>query len=463
MKIQVTAAWQPYVLGALLAVVMPGAPSWAREVPVKDDFARGWQIEPEPGRPLQQITLPDEIYAAITRADLGDLRVFNADGAVVPHAFCAAEQVSDAQHSQHELPVFQLRQTAQGEPAQRVQVETADGTRIAVEGAAGQAATDEGTYIIDATMVEHPLRAVSFQWQSPDGASQVRVRIESSDDLNDWQVVVPESTLLHVAEGDRQLRRESIELPPRRYRYLRVRRVDAGPPLQVLVVIAQAQAEGERIDPVWFQVVAQPAADEAADEVVFDAGRRAPVSHARLQLALPNSSVSLRLFSRDEERGAWQPRWNGESYSIIDDDRRRDSPPAQFPATADRYWKVQFMDDAPIYRDSVLELGYYPARLQFLARGSAPFTVAFASRRAPLSAPAACGGLLADVAGQERASLTGTALPGPWLALGGEQALKPLPPKTPLRQWVLWGVLVAGVALIVVMALSLLKRVRPEQ
>src|SRR5690606_29155576 len=150
------------------------------------------------------------------------------------------EQVGEVQRAEHELAVFQLRQAAQGADGRRVQVETADGTRIDIEGATARPALDDGTYIIDASSIEDPLGAVGFQWQSADDASAVRVRIEASDDLDDWQVVVPESTLLHVAEGDRQLRRETIELPPRRYRYLRVRRVDAGPPLQVLKVSAQA-------------------------------------------------------------------------------------------------------------------------------------------------------------------------------------------------------------------------------
>jgi hypothetical protein len=44
-------------------------------------------------------------------------------------------------------------------------------------------------------------------------------------------------------------------------------------------------------------------------------------------------------------------------------------------------------------------------------------------------------------------------------ALGGEMAFKPLPKKTPVRLFVLWGVLIAGVGVLVAMAFALLKRV----
>ena len=43
----------------------------------------------------------------------------------------------------------------------------------------------------------------------------------------------------------------------------------------------------------------------------------------------------------------------------------------------------------------------------------------------------------------------------------GEVAVRPLPRKTPLRQMVLWGVLVVGVVILIAMALSLLRRIKP--
>ena len=49
---------------------------------------------------------------------------------------------------------------------------------------------------------------------------------------------------------------------------------------------------------------------------------------------------------------------------------------------------------------------------------------------------------------------------GQVMQLGGADALKVPPKKTPLKVVILWAVLVVGVALLVAMALSLLKRVR---
>jgi len=314
-------------------------------------------------------------------------------------------------------------------------------------------------HIIDARAAEEPLQAIRFDWQSPDGASEARVRIEASDDLDRWQTVVPASTLLLARQEGRELRRERIALPQREYLYLRAQRIDGGPPLAINAVIVERVAPADEIEPAWFN--AQPVQSDDADALVFDAQHVAPVSYAKLRLPQENSSVSVSLQSRPDNEGPWRSRWSGESYVIVADTARRESPPARFEPTTDRYWRVHILKDAQVYQGIGLELGYRPRRLRFLAQGPAPFTVAFGSRRAEIARPSACDGLLGDVSAADRERLVEAGYPSQVLPLGGDEALKPLPKKTPLRVVVLWGVLVVGVGLLVAMALSLLKRVRP--
>ena len=140
--------------------------------------------------------------------------------------------------------------------------------------------------------------------------------------------------------------------------------------------------------------------------------------------------------------------------------QRRESPPANFTATSDRYWRLQIAKDPQLYRGTLLELGYRPARLRFLAQGAGPFTLAFGSRRAEVSPASACESLLADVRSEERARMVGEGFAQGARVLGGDKALRALPRETPVRLVVLWTVLVVGVGLLVAMALTLLKRVR---
>jgi hypothetical protein len=442
------------IAAGLLAASVGAAP------PNKNDYASGMSVQAGYSQPMIETMLPDDVYRVVTRPDLGDLRVFNANGTPVPHAFCASPSSTAPQVSEQSLPVFVLRGRDQiYTDNSRVAVETASGTRVNVEEPAAE--TPEVVsgliHIIDARDTQ-PLRAIRFDWSSPDGVSEVKVRIEASDDLDQWQTVVPASTLLLAQQGGQELRRERIELPNREYQYLRVQRVDNGPPLTLNSVTAEQVAAAEEIEPMWFN--ATRVASKEADVLYFDAQHVAPVTYARVRLAQENSTVDVSLQSRPDEQSQWRTRWSGESYVIVSDTVRRESPPAQFQATSDRYWRLQILKDPQVYQDSLLELGYRPAKLRFLAQGPGPFTVAFGSRRAEPAQPAECDGLLANMSAADRERMVEDGYTDAMVSLGGDTALKPLPKKTSAKVMILWAVLVVGVALLVAMALSLLKRVR---
>ncbi|MBL8265433.1 DUF3999 domain-containing protein [Steroidobacter sp.] len=428
--------------------------------PSKNDYFSGLSVEAAYTQPMIETLLPDDVYRVTTRDDLGDLRVFNANGSPVPHAFCAAPDNTEPQVTEQSLPVFVLRGRDQVyTESSRVNVETAGGTRIDVEESSPPAPTvvSGQIHIIDARETQ-PLRAIRFDWSSPDGVSEVKVRIEASDDLDGWQTVVPASTLLLAKQGNQELRRERIQLPLREYEYLRVQRVDNGPPLIVNSVAAEQVSEAQEIEPMWF-TAARVTSDEAG-VLKFDAEHLAPVTYARVRLTQENSTVNVTVQSRSDDKAQWRTRWSGESYVIVSDTVRRESPPARFQPTTDRYWRVQIQNDPQVYQDSTLELGYRPAKLRFLAQGPGPFTVAFGSRRAELAKPTVCDGLLSDVSAADRERMIEQGYAGSILPLGGADALKAPPKKTPTKVVVLWAVLVVGVGLLVAMALSLLKRVR---
>lgn len=440
---------------ALLAASQVGAS------PTLQDYAQGIEIAAPESLPLVEAKLPDAVYQGVTRADLGDVRVFNADGLPVPHAFCAAPVANEPTITESSLRVFELRDApANANGGTRVELQTAGGTQINVQeaGSAQPTAANGRIHIIDARDSDDPVRAIQFDWQSPDGASQAQVSIEASDDLDRWRVLVPASTLLLATRGDEQLRRERIALPPQSYDYLRVQRTDGGPPLAINRVVAERVGEVLEIDPEWFRATTLVTDD--IQVLFFDSARRAPVSYARLQLPQDNSSVRVTLHSRDDGKAPWVERWSGEVYRIVTDTERRESPPAHFAATTDRYWRLRIANDPQLYRETLLELGYRPARLRFLAQGGSPFTLAYGSRRAEIAPASGCDALLADVGAKERAKLMSEGIVGASRSLGGADALKPPPRQTPVRLVVLWSVLIVGVGVLVAMALALLKRVR---
>lgn len=451
----------------LAAVAAVLATTVATAAPRPADYAQGIRLDTYAALPLAEVVLPDTVYRTVTRADLGDVRVFNADGAPVPHAFCATAAASEPVVTREALPVFDLQAPVAGDTdAARVEIATAGGTQVRIEEGRSAPGPATGTHtwahVIDARGNTDDLRSIEFDWNSPDGASQANVRVEASDDLDQWRTVVNASTLLRVTQGGQQLQRNVIQLVPQHYNYLRVVRTDGGQALQIAQVIGERVTQPAATEPVWFSANALASADSR--ELLFDAQRIAPIGYARLVLAQPNSSVRVQIQSRPDGQAHWRERWSGEVYSIVAGSQHRVSSPAAIDGDHDRYWRVAYaqasdaLDPPP-----ALELGYRPVKLRFLAQGMGPFTLAFGSRRADPAPVKQCGSLLSDVSATDLAQLVGDASAGAQQTLAGEVAFKPLPQKTPVRQLVLWGVLIVGVGLVVAMALSLLKRLRSPQ
>jgi hypothetical protein len=430
------------------------------------DYAQGIALQPVPGRPLQELAIPDAVYAGVLRTDLGDLRVFNAAGIAVPHALCAPLPAPPPEVREQGLPLFPLQ--APPQPAASglsVDVRTADGAEVQIrdgEGAlkAVPPATAAQAYVIDARAVNAPLQALRVRWQSPDGASEVHVRVEASEDLDQWRSVVARAALLRSDAQGQALERIRIPLPPARYRYLRLER-DDGPAVEVSSVSAEALVPAAQAEPRRFLAAAQAAADPA--RIVYDSGRRAPVEAADLLLPAANMSLRVTLASRPNAAAVaepgWQPRWSGEVHSVADAER---VAPMQFPPTSDRYWRLQILSGA----DSLaglqpqLELGYRPGRLRFLVQGEAPYTLAYGSARAEPATPG-CDRLLGNLGEPERAAMTASLdASGGEIELGGAEALTPAPKPTPLRLILLWGILVVGSAAVLGMALALLRQLR---
>jgi hypothetical protein len=449
---------------ALSLAVAAGVAAAAR-APTPKDFAYGLLVESEAGKPANELTLPDEVYGGATRADLGDLRVFNAGGIVVPHALCPLPEVSLPTLREQALPVFPLRRPpplgAQGDG--RVTVQTPGGTSVQViergppPALAPSAAGAADGFVVDASAVDGSLRALRLSWSTPDGASEAQVRVEASEDLNAWRTVVAGTTLLHVAADGRALDRNHVDLPESRYRYLRLVR-SSGPAVAIGAVTADVVQPPAPAEPRWF--AAMPMADEDG-AFRFDAGRLAPVHAARVVLATPNMALRIALDSRGGPDLPWRERWSGE-VSSVDGGNAAQTPP--FPGASDRLWRVRVLRGAESLGGGrpTLRLGYHPARLRFLAQGDGPYTVGYGSARVAPAEAVACDGLLPNLSPPERAALIGAAAatPAPAAAFGGPDALIPPAPPTPVRQIVLWAVLLLGTAALVAMALSLLKRLR---
>jgi hypothetical protein len=172
---------------------------------------------PDGGPGLCDLIAPPAVYTHAGRADLADLRLYDAAGREVPFAL------------RHRAPHSEFKARV---PKEFNRVTHPDG--------AVEVSLDLG-----ADPGEHNRVEVTA------GGSNYRraAKLEGSDDGKDWRPVVASGTLLHFTDGGPAFDRRALTYPPSRFRYLRLTvRPDPGLPGDNPAPV-QAQVAREVRDP----------------------------------------------------------------------------------------------------------------------------------------------------------------------------------------------------------------------
>jgi hypothetical protein len=444
---------------SLLAGVLVGLALCADAAERPEDFAYAIALEPATAGPLRRVELPPAVYLGVTRADLGDVRVFNAQGEVVPHALMPRPAPETSAGPATLLPYFPIR-TATGAPQEAIDIKvqrTASGTITRVEatrGAAGAILALTG-YLIDASGFKAPIASLELAFREPASGYTGTVRVEGSDDLARWSTLAAGAPVVALQFGGERLERKLVELGAARSKYLRLTWPAGQPPLELTAV--QARPSGVAVEPAraWRTVEGTPVGDRPG-EFGFDLEGRFPVDRLRVELPQDNTVIAAQMLSRADPQADWRPIASSVLYRLRQEPQPVASPALAIGANHDRYWLLRVdQKGGGVGRGVVrLEAGWLPQTLVFAARGDGPFQLAYGHARAQPSAypiESLVPGFRTDA--EVRAEL---ATAGEQRTLAGAAALRP---RRDYRTWSLWGVLVLGVVLLAWMAWRLGKQV----
>jgi hypothetical protein len=425
------------------------------------DFALRQPLAASGEHAFLRVELPDSVYEGAVRPDLGDLRVFNADGAIVPFAFIPRSAPTSVASPRRELAFFpltvdttlpqaadfsiKLRRDSGGTT---VDVRARDGTALAGSRIVG--------YLIDAGADEKPLVGVQVQVQDTSSVN-ARLRVDASDDLDHWRSVVASAPLLSLEFNGRRLARNRVEFAPQSARYLRLTWLTSAPPLLAAIqgdvgdVVVEPPRRTRKVDGV-----ADPV---EANAYLFDLGAALPVD--RITLALPevNTVAPLTWEGRVRAEDPWRLIGSSVVYRLRQDEGEAQN--AEFPVVRVplRFIRARIdPNSGGVGRSApALVASWIPQEIVFAARGNGPFELAYGSRRA-LPATLAIGTLVPGyVADKPLPGSVGTARPAASPSAANAAALRePLD----LKRWMLWGSLVAAALLLLYMALRLAQQVR---
>jgi Protein of unknown function (DUF3999) len=303
--------------------------------------------------PFYRLNLPVTVYQFSQRADLGDLRVFNSAGELVPYALETAAPPQANQLSQTTLRFFPYSSKTSDEQRD-VSIQISSNGQLSAQ-SHSSSKQQENSYLIDASQIKGRLESLTLAWQETQFQGQIR--LSASDDLQQWQVL-GSTEIIQLNYQGQTLSQPKVDLGGIRAKYLRI---TSDSPLTLKEVRLQSSI-AQSAPRAWLAPVT---AQLSQGEYLFDLGVHAPID--RLELALPqlNTVVQASLASR--------------AYRLQGKTAEAHSPALSIPPRNHRYWRLTVNQNSGGLGQGLpqLKAGWTPQQLAFVARGQAPFILAF--------------------------------------------------------------------------------------
>ena len=441
-------------------------------------------IEVRTPAPFVQLELPPEAYARVERPDLGDLRVVDGRGERVPFAILSPRSLLRASEQLREAVLYPLpaRPSAAGVWPSPVDV-VVEGDRISVSRRGGPPAPttattaprESGGWLIDTgepRQGEAPARSLRLRWSGPAEFSAAYA-IETSADLREWRGAGA-GQLMALQSPSGALTQALVPLPDRPARFVRLVWAEAGTAPVVTgasvvvpeshLVAADAAREiavASSPDPAGRAGTTQAATDADIKRALhFDLGATLPVVDVDLRFKAGTRVAPVRLQGRAREGEPWRELGGGVFYRIERGAAVSESPAIAVQTTL-RFLRV-IVDEraAALAADEVRLVVHAPlASLVFAAQGQPPYRLLAGSRDAATGAlPAST---LVPALDDERPRFGRAELGAFTVIEAAALEVERADRSARLRPWLLWSVLLAGVAVLAALVWRLAKTGRP--
>jgi len=437
------------------------SPLWAAS---KSDFAYGYSLEVDGDGAIYSLYLNEDIYKGITQADRADVRVFNSQGIAVPHYIRRNEQYTQKRESSENIdpPFFPLYRDEQPlvQGKQNIHITTNDqGSIIDINyGNQDPQTRILAGYIIDTSGLDMAPDKLILKWPADQGGFVSALQLEKSNDLTQWQEIVSRATISDLQYGQHKLVQNEIDLPVRKAKYLRLNWQGRHMPVLEKITLAFPDTYTVEAQPRQWSEYAAQRVDARTHTYYFDTSSLLPIDRIRVVLPQRNTLVRAHIESASSEQGPWTSRYSGLLYDLQQEGEQLRNPDIYPAINTHRYWRIHIQEETgQLGGEPVLQFGWIPEQLLFIAQGEAPFTLTYGSGRVAQSS-LTLSQLLGGQSRQQQDRLIKPAHLGARMEFGDASRLQPAKPPTDWKRYVLWGVLVAGVLLLAFMVLRLYKQ-----
>jgi len=466
-------------LAALFALAPVGA--WALEEnqepsDLPADYSHALALTVTGKQGVVSFRLPQAVYLHSRSAELADLRLFDANGAKLPFAlYVPSPQIRMRQQSWpvKRFPVTSSQSQPQTVDGLSLDIKTsADGALLSVKTKPGKRAQGGEQQalvglVLDVGKPGPLIGALRFAPPASRPAYSAQIWLEVSDDLQHWDTAGA-AELSWLVNGQETLANDRLEFAPRRFHYARLHWRD-GEALEFAEITAEA-VEQTADAPSLEKLALPPAPGRKPNDWLYRAGPAIPVEKIELRFSEPNVVLPADIGTYRErpaqlpgQPSTWvfQPLGRHVFYQISQAGSLRRSGDWPVPVSHYAEWVVR-PQTASASRPEIV-LFWQPATLVFLAAGQAPYTLAF-GREGAKPAAAELAQVAPGFSAQELAHIepaeAGPLQTRPASATGTASAAQAAAAAAQHRSLILWGVLLAGVAVLGTMVWRLLRQMR---
>ena len=466
---------------------------WAADVSNLQSYTLRLPLATVPGAALQRVVLPAQVLAALQTADYRDIRIFNAQGQPVPMALAAggSAMVLAATEKQITLPAYPILGGAgasAGTLAQEglsLRIEEQQGRRVVqINTSAGTPAAPSGQQLLgalfDTRTLGAPAVSLALDVDLPP-AQPVSFQVATSRDLTHWSPLA--STVLYRAPaqngaaGAAQLGSSTIHLTGAdlKDQYLRVTWAPAqgGVDLAANVALRGATVTTSRSAAAAARPTVQVnlPTQNKPHELGFSLPFATPVAAIGITPQGSNVLVPVRVLGRNGNQQPWTSLAEGVVYSLQTAGVDQRSAAITLPSYQGNSWRdirVEADTKTPGFTaPPAVSVEFDPVQLVFVASGDAPFTLAAGLPATDAQAAASAYlPLQSLVPGYQPAQENTLPLARTEVAAAGAANVPAsvqapdLSNKTSTKTMVLWGVLLAGVLALGLMAWALARQTR---
>ena len=448
----------PILLLFLSLMLCCGKATSKSEEPLLEEFYLGSEIKIEEDKPLQEIYMPFQVYENIKSDKLNDVRVFNASAGIVPHKI--SKQSQDLHTTTKNIALSKLTRDSDGvkQLIDKYEFSAIDINLNLRANDSQNDAAQQDIYIgeIGETLWGHAELLLAWEFNH-EVSYFFSADVEIADDLQHWVTVARNVKLAHLITSEATVKHNKIKLSQFKKKFYRItirgehRPAIKSAELKIKNKLDQAYEATHQINGIYDE--------DNKRRIYYELFAKIPKKRIQILMQEDNVIAKCNIFSRDNEDQNWRKRGSGVIYNIKNDGETLMRDTINLDVSSDRYWRIDVLTRGSGFEQQLPQIKFFwqPHLLTFMARGEGPFMLAYGSAKYATQPPNQ------DLFFQNVKNGNTDLLIGKpskvkeGKVMGGENVLKEDLIKVNSKTITLWGVLVIGSLLLLMMAYSLLK------